>query len=96
MASHGKDDSLCIDVPPMGAILLYCPNDKTGAVKESKPRVKATEHAEKLSAKPAAAKKPASAKPAKSENADAQVKPAKKPAADKPAAKKAAVKKSGK
>ena len=75
--SHGKDDSIAIDVPPMGGILLYCP---CGKKQEKKP----TE-------KPAAVKpvapvetKPAEAKPAAAKTTTA------KPAAKRPAASTAA------
>ncbi len=80
ISSHGKDDSLCIDVPPMGGILLYCPN-KSGKPAADKPTT--DKPAEKAPApKPAAADKPAVKKS-----------PADKPAAKKPAAKKSTAKK---
>ncbi len=85
IASHGKDDSLSINVPPMGGILLYCPSGK----KKEKPApvVKQTEKAAET--KPAAETKSVEKKqPA------AKKVPAKKPATDKPASeKKAAAKK---
>ncbi|MCH5156176.1 MAG: alpha amylase C-terminal domain-containing protein, partial [Clostridiales bacterium] len=82
IASHGKDCSLGIDVPPMGGILLYCPSGKK----------KAEQKADKPAAKKVAADKPAAKKaPAKEA---AEKKPATKKAAEKkPAAKKVAEKK---
>ena len=80
IASHGKEDSLCIDVPPMAGILLYCPADKPIAKVEKVEKPAKTE-------KPAAEKKPAAAKKpaAKAAAPAAEKKPA---AAKKPAAKK--------
>ncbi len=99
IAAHGKDDSLCIDIPPMGGILLYCPSGKKKAAVAapgSKP-----EKAEKTAKKPAAsAKKPVTEKPAakkpvaEEKPATAKKAAAKKPVAEKPAtAKKTAAKK---
>ncbi len=90
IASHGKECSLSIDIPPMGGILLYCPNKKS---KASKP---ATEKTAEVAAKKSAAEKTATAKPAAkkvaTENA-ASTQTAKKPApATKTAAKKTAAK----
>ncbi|MBD5131099.1 MAG: 1,4-alpha-glucan branching protein GlgB [Clostridiales bacterium] len=95
IASHGKDDSLCIDVPPMGAILLYSPAAKKVEAKKpeaKKAEVKAAAPEEKAAGEVTAAKK-APAK--KATAAAAPKKPAeKKPAAaDKPVAKKAPAKK---
>lgn len=54
--SHGKEDSLCLDVPPMGAVLLYKPVKKE--VKEAaaakRVAVKKAEPIKKASAKKAA------------------------------------------
>lgn len=85
IASHGKDDSLIIDVPPMGGILLYCPNTNKPAAK--KPEQKAQPAHEVKAAdttapakKPTTEKKPASTKKPAAEKASA---PAKKPATEK-------------
>lgn len=97
IASHGKDDSLIIDVPPMGGILLYCPNADKPAVKKPEqkaqpaPAVKAAETSAPAPAKkPTAEKKPAAEKksaPAKKPATDKKPPAAKKPAAKKPSAK---------
>ncbi len=76
--SHGKDDSIAIDVPPMGGILLYCP---CGKKQDKKPTEKpaAVKPVAPVETKPAAAK-PAAAKPAAAKTTTA------KPAAKRPAA----------
>ncbi len=93
VASHGKEDSLSIDIPPMGGILLYCPNKKKVAksaeLDDKKPVEK--KPAAKVEKKPTA-KKPAAKteKPAAKKSAAA----AKKPVAEKkPTVKKTATKK---
>ncbi|MCX4314233.1 MAG: alpha amylase C-terminal domain-containing protein, partial [Clostridia bacterium] len=75
IASHGKDDSLCIDVPPMGGILLYCPN--TG--KKAKAKNVAEPQKATTAAKP-------TAKPASTDKKVAVKKPAAEPATSKAAA----------
>ncbi|MDE6200551.1 MAG: 1,4-alpha-glucan branching protein GlgB [Clostridiales bacterium] len=111
IASHGKDNSLAIDVPPMGGILLYCPSGKKKAeakpaaekVEQAKPAAEKKAPAKKAAAKPAAEKKPAEKKaPAKkataaTKPATEKKAPAQKAAADKkPAAKKTTAKKTTK
>ena len=104
ISSHGKDDSLCIDVPPMGGILLYCPNksDKPAADKPTadKPATKAPAPKKPDEDKPAAktaeakpATKASAAKPAAADKSAVKKSPADKPAAKKPAAKKSTAKK---
>ena len=93
IASHGKDDSLCIDVPPMGGMLLYCQSDKKKTVKPAEEP--AEEAVEKVAVKKATAKKTTAKKPAVEKKAEMKA-AAKKPAAktaDKPTAEKAAAKK---
>ncbi len=99
ISSHGKDDSLCIDVPPMGGILLYCPNksDKPTADKPTeKAPVPKKPDEDKPAAKTAEAKpatKASAAKPAAADKPAVKKSPADKPAAKKPAAKKPTAKK---
>ena len=99
ISSHGKDDSLCIDVPPMGGILLYCPNksDKPTADKPTeKAPVPKKPDEDKPAAKTAEAKpatKASAAKPAPADKPAVKKSPADKPAAKKPAAKKPTAKK---
>ena len=80
--SHGKDDSLCIDVPPMGGILLYCPASEKSAKKPAAKTAKSTVKTEKSEK---------AEKPAKKVAATAAEKPtAKKSATSKPTAAKRA------
>lgn len=60
IASHGKENSLCIDVPPMGGILLYCHNTAHKKAKAAKPAAKTA--AAKTTATQPAAKTVAAAK----------------------------------
>lgn len=77
IASHGKNDSLCLDIPPMGAIILYCPasskpkREKADAPVTAKPKVRPAK------AMPIT-EKPADSSTAKKTEAKS---PAKKPAA---------------
>ena len=83
IASHGKEQSLAVDIPPMGGILLYCPAEK---VVEKKPT--AVKQAKSADKKPAAKKTAVAAE--KKTTASKTVKAAeKKPAAAKKPATKA-------
>ena len=93
IASHGKENSLCIDVPPMGGILLYCPAAKPketvvkadGAddtAKAKKPAVKKTGKTVGSAASKPAAEKKAAGSSAKRSDAGVGLS-AKKPAAKK-------------
>lgn len=59
--AHGKPDSLCIDVPPMAGILLYCPADKKAKAKKVD-KVEKIAESVKSADKPATAKKTTTAK----------------------------------
>lgn len=52
IASHGKDDSIELDVPPMGAMLLYCPVAKS----EKKPTAEKAKQAAAETTSPASEK----------------------------------------
>jgi len=97
IASHGKEDSLSIDIPPMGGILLYRPNtakpvqtEKPVKAEPKKPAAKAEKPADKPVKQSAAAKKSATPKAAeeKAEKKPAAKKAAAAKTADKPATKK--------